>query len=158
LREQEINDLMFASPDTGGTKRVAQYAKVFNTGFAICYKQRSRPNVVDKMDLIGEVEGQNVILLDDIADTANTLVKAADLVMKHGAASVRAMITHPVLSGDAIEKVEKSTLMEMIVSDTIPLHRESSKIKVLSMAELLAEVIMRVESCQSISDLYSFKK
>ncbi|MDR2556514.1 MAG: ribose-phosphate pyrophosphokinase [Bacteroidales bacterium] len=158
LRKQKISDLMFASPDTGGTKRAAQYAKIFNTGFAICYKQRSRPNVVDKMELIGEVEGQNVILLDDILDTGNTMVKAADLIMKNGAASVRAMITHPVLSGDAIEKVEKSSLSELIVSDTIPMHRESEKIKVLSMADLLAEVIMRVENCQSISSLYSFKK
>ncbi|MDR1739165.1 MAG: ribose-phosphate pyrophosphokinase [Bacteroidales bacterium] len=158
LKKKKIQNMMFASPDTGGTKRAAQYAKVFDTGFAICYKQRSRPNVVERMDLIGEVEGQNVILLDDILDTGNTMIKAAELIMKNGAESVTAMVTHPVLSGDAMERVEKSAISKLIVSDTIPLKRESKKIEVLSTAELFAEVIVRIENCESISDLYNFKK
>ncbi|MDR1973415.1 MAG: ribose-phosphate pyrophosphokinase [Bacteroidales bacterium] len=158
IKKQKIKDLLFASPDTGGTKRASQYAKVFDTGFAICYKQRSRPNVVDRMELIGEVEGKNVIILDDILDTGNTIIKASDIILKNGAASVRAFITHPVLSGDAVGRLEKSSLTEIVVSDTIPLCRESPKITVLSTAELFAEVIVRVENCQSISDLYNFSK
>lgn len=156
LRSLNLDNMMFASPDTGGTRRASMYAKIFGTGFAICYKQRSKPNVVDRMELIGDVEGKNVVLLDDIIDTGNTLLKAADLILEHGAKSVRAIITHPVLSGNAIDRIEKSNLIELIVSDTIPLSRPSNKIKVISSAKLLAEVIRRVESCESLSSLYKF--
>lgn len=155
IKSSKLDDLMFASPDTGGTRRANMYAKTFGTGFAICYKQRSKPNVIDRMDLIGDVTGKNVILLDDILDTGNTMVKAADLIMSNGAKSVRAMITHPVLSGNAIEKIEQSNLEELIVSDTIPTSRPSKKITVLSTSKLLSEVIRRVESNESISNLYS---
>lgn len=156
LRSLNLDNMMFASPDTGGTRRASMYAKIFGTGFAICYKQRSKPNVVDRMELIGDVEGKNVVLLDDIIDTGNTLLKAANLILEHGAKSVRAIITHPVLSGNAIDRIEKSDLIELIVSDTIPLSRPSNKIKVISSAKLLAEVIRRVESCESLSNLYKF--
>lgn len=156
LRSLNLDNMMFASPDTGGTRRASMYAKIFGTGFAICYKQRSKPNVVDKMELIGDVEGKNVVLLDDIIDTGNTLLKAAALILEHGAKSVRAIITHPVLSGNAIDRIEKSDLIELIVSDTIPLSRPSNKIKVISSAKLLSEVIRRVESCESLSSLYKF--
>ena len=156
LRSLNLDNMMFASPDTGGTRRASMYAKIFGTGFAICYKQRSKPNVVDRMELIGDVEGKNVVLLDDIIDTGNTLLKAANLILEHGAKSVRAIITHPVLSGNAIDRIEKSDLIELIVSDTIPLSRPSNKIKVISSAKLLAEVIRRVESCESLSSLYKF--
>ncbi|MDE6630219.1 MAG: ribose-phosphate pyrophosphokinase [Bacteroidales bacterium] len=156
LRSLNLDNMMFASPDTGGTRRASMYAKIFGTGFAICYKQRSKPNVVDRMELIGDVEGKNVVLLDDIIDTGNTLLKAANLILENGAKSVRAIITHPVLSGNAIDRIEKSDLIELIVSDTIPLSRPSNKIRVISSSKLLAEVIRRVESCESLSSLYKF--
>lgn len=155
LKELNIEDLMFASPDTGGTRRANMYAKTFGTGFAICYKQRSKPNVVDRMELIGDVAGKNVILVDDILDTGNTLIKAADLILANGAKSVRGMISHPVLSGNAIDRIEQSNMEELIVSDTIPLSRPSKKIRQLSTATLLAEAIKRVENNESISSLYS---
>mgnify|MGYP001113068737 CR=1 FL=1 len=155
LKSLNIEDLMFASPDTGGTRRANMYAKSFGTGFAICYKQRSKPNVVDRMELIGDVTGKNVILVDDILDTGNTLMKAADLILANGAKSVRGMISHPVLSGNAIDRIEQSSLEELIVSDTIPLSRPSKKIRQLSTATLLAEAIKRVENNESISSLYS---
>lgn len=155
LRSLNLDNLMFASPDTGGTRRASMYAKIFGTGFAICYKQRSKPNVVDSMELIGDVEGRNVVLLDDILDTGNTMMKAANLIMEHGAKSVRAVVTHPVLSGNAIDRIEKSCLTELIVSDTIPTSRPSDKITVISVAKLLAEVIHRIESFESISNLYT---
>ena len=155
LKELKIEDLMFASPDTGGTRRANMYAKTFGTGFAICYKQRSKPNVVDRMELIGDVAGKNVILVDDILDTGNTLIKAADLILANGAKSVRGMISHPVLSGNAIDRIEQSNMEELIVSDTIPLSRPSKKIRQLSTATLLAEAIKRVENNESISSLYS---
>lgn len=148
------DQLLFASPDLGGTRRAGQYAKMMDTGFVICYKQRNKPNEVGLMKLVGEVEGKHVILLDDIVDTGTTMCKAAKLIMEHGAASVRAMITHPVLSGNAIEKIEDSELTELVVTDTIPLKRKSEKIRVLSSAPLLAEAIRRVENYESISGLY----
>lgn len=150
------DDLLFASPDAGGTRRVSTYSKMFGCGFAICYKQRSKPNVVESMQLIGDVEGKNVILLDDIIDTGNTIVKAANLIKERGAKSVRAMITHPLLTGNAYNNIESSQLEELIVSDTIPLKQEHGKIKVLSTAPVFAEVINRIENCASISDLYKF--
>ncbi|MEG2178161.1 MAG: ribose-phosphate pyrophosphokinase, partial [Bacteroidales bacterium] len=118
IKGKNLDNLVFASPDAGGTRRANMYAKIFETGFAICYKQRSKPNVVDRMDLIGDVKGKNVILVDDILDTGNTMIKAADLIIANGALSVRALITHPVLSGNAIERIEKSAITELVVSDT----------------------------------------
>ena len=156
LRSLNLDNIIMASPDTGGTRRASMYAKIFGTGFAICYKQRSKPNVVDRMDLIGDVEGKNVVLLDDILDTGNTMIKAADLILEHGAKSVRAVVTHPVLSGNAIDRIEKSNISELIVSDTIPLGRPSDKITVVSVAGLVAKVIERIEAFESISDLYTF--
>ena len=129
LRGQEISteDLLFASPDVGGTKRASQYAKTLGTGFVMCYKQRNKPNEIGTMQLIGDVKGKHIILVDDIVDTGNTLCKAAELIKSCGAQSVRAMITHAVLSGDAMEKIENSCMEELIVTDTIPLRRESKK-------------------------------
>ncbi len=156
LRGQEIStdDLLFASPDVGGTKRASQYAKTLGTGFVMCYKQRNKPNEVGTMQLIGDVKGKHIILVDDIVDTGNTLCKAAELIKSCGAQSVRAMITHAVLSGDAMEKIENSCMEELIVTDTIPLRRESKKIKVLSTASIFAEAIRRVENYESIADFY----
>jgi ribose-phosphate pyrophosphokinase len=157
IRNLNLPDLMMASPDTGGTRRAAAYAKFLNTGFAICYKQRSKPNEIGKMELVGDVSGKNVIIIDDIIDTAGSITTAANLIMEKGAHSVRAFCTHPVFSGNAYEKIEESGLEEVIVTDTIPLNKESSKIKVLSTAYLFAEVIKRALKTKSISSLYQIK-
>lgn len=156
IQKMGLPNLTFASPDTGGTRRAAVYAKILNTGFVICYKQRSKPNEIAKMYIIGDVKGKDVILLDDIIDTAGTITKAADIIMENGASSVRAFATHPILSKDAIERIEKSSFTEVIVADTIPLRCESPKIKVLSTADLIANVIKRVHNYESISSLFKF--
>ena len=116
----KMEDILFASPDVGGTKRASEYAKKLNTGFVMCYKQRNKPNEIGIMQLIGDVKGKHVILVDDIVDTGSTLCKAAELIQEHGAKSVRAMITHPVLSGEAVNKIENSSMKELIVTNTIP--------------------------------------
>ncbi|MCX6245957.1 MAG: ribose-phosphate pyrophosphokinase [Bacteroidetes bacterium] len=158
LKKLELPNMTMASPDTGGTRRVATYAKFLGTDFVICYKQRSKPNEIGKMALVGEVKGRDVVLVDDIVDTAGTLSKAAEVIMENGANSVRAMCTHPLFSNNAIERIEKSPLVEMVVADTIPLKKESKKVKVLSTANLFAEVIKRVESHESISSLFRFEE
>ncbi len=155
LKSLNLPNLMMASPDTGGTRRAASYAKALNTGFAICYKHRSKPNVIETMQLIGDVEGKDVILVDDIIDTAGTITKAGKLILEKGANSVRAMATHPIFSGDAYAKIADSPFTEVIVTDTIPMKQHNDKIKVLSTANLLSEVIKRVENCESISSLFN---
>ncbi len=157
IKNLNLPKLVFASPDTGGTRRAASYAKALDTGFVICYKQRSKANQVDLMTLIGDVRGKDVVLLDDIIDTAGTITKAAQIMLDNGAASVRGFCTHPILSGDAIERIENSAFTEVIVSDTIPLKHESSKVKVLSTATLLADVIKRAHNYESISSLFKTK-
>ncbi len=155
IRESfEIEDVLFASPDMGGSKRAGMYAKTLNNSFVICYKHRNKPNEIAEMRLIGDVEGKHVILLDDLIDTGSTICKAAGIIKDKGAKSVRAMITHPVLSGNAIEKIENSVLEELVVSDTIPLKQTSSKIRVLSCDWLLAEAIRRVTTYESLDNLY----
>ncbi len=146
-----LNNIVIAAPDTGGTKRANAYSKHLNVDLAICYKHRKQANVVEEMTVIGDVAGKDVIIVDDIIDTAGTLTKAADMMMDKGANSVRAFCSHPVLSGDAYQKIENSSLTELIVTDTIPLKKESPKIKVLSIADLFAEVIRHVLNHQSIS-------
>ena len=157
LKNMKLNNIIMASPDTGGTRRAASYAKKLNSDFVICYKQRSVANKIDTMKLIGNVEGKDVVLLDDIVDTGGSITKAADLMLDNGAKSVRAFITHPVLSRDAVEKIRKSAFDEFFVTDTIPLSEkalECNKIKVLSTAPLFAEVIERVMTAQSITTLF----
>lgn len=156
IRQLNLPNLTMASPDTGGTRRAAAYAKILNTSFVICYKQRSKANQVDTMALIGDVTGKDVILVDDIIDTGGTICKAAQLMIDNGAASVRGFCTHPLLSGNAVEKIEKSSFTEVVVTDTIPLKVESPKIKVLSTADLLADVINKVHNYESISTLFKF--
>jgi len=158
IRKLNLPDLIMASPDTGGTRRAASYAKALNTGFVICYKQRAKPNVIEQMELIGDVEGKDVILVDDIIDTAGTITKAADLIMSRGANTVRVFCTHPIFSGSAYERLNKSKITEIIVTDTVPLKQTLDKIKVLSTADLLAEVINRVQNFESISSLFDIKK
>ncbi len=156
LRVLNLPKLTIASPDTGGTRRAATYAKFLDTDFVICYKQRSKPNEVGKMVVIGEVEGRDVVLVDDIIDTAGTITLAANLLKQKGANSVRAMCTHPILSGNAYERIENSDLTEIITTDTIPLKKKSDKIKVLTTAELFADVIDKVTRYDSISSHFNF--
>ncbi len=156
LRELDLPNLTMASPDTGGTRRAATYAKIMNTDFVICYKQRAEPNKVAKMALVGDVEGRDIVLVDDIIDTAGSMTKAAQLMVDNGATSVRAFCTHPVFSGEAFDRIEKSPFTEVVVADTIPMKRDLDKITVLSTARLFADVIGRVESNQSISSLFKF--
>lgn len=158
IRKLNLPNLIMASPDTGGTRRAASYAKALNTGFVICYKQRAKPNVIERMELIGDVEGKDVILLDDIIDTASTITKAANLIISKGAGTVRVFCTHPIFSGGAYERLNKSKITEIVVTDTVPLKQTLDKIKVLSTADLLAEVIHRVQNFESISSLFNMKK
>ncbi len=144
-------NMIMAAPDAGGTKRANSYAKRLNTGLAICHKQRQVANEVAEMTVIGDVEGKDVILIDDMCDTAGTLTKAADLFMDKGARSVRAFCTHAVLSGPAYERITNSKITELIVTDTIPLKQEHEKIRVISVADLFADVIRRMVNNQSIS-------
>lgn len=144
-------NLIMAAPDAGGAKRANSYAKKLNTGLAICHKQRKQANEIAEMTVIGDVAGKDVILVDDMCDTAGTLTKAADLFMEKGAKSVRAFCTHAVLSGPAYERIEQSQLTELIVTDTIPLKKESSKIRVMTVADLFGDVIQKMVNNQSIS-------
>ncbi len=154
IKSLNLPNLMMASPDMGGTKRANAYAKHLDCGVVVCYKQRKKANVISDMFLIGEVEGKDVIIVDDMVDTAGTLTKAADLMMDNGASSVRAMTTHAILSGEAYERIEKSKLTELIVTDTIPLSQKSDKIKVISVANLFADIMKKVTSHESISEAF----
>jgi ribose-phosphate pyrophosphokinase len=151
LERLNTGNLIMAAPDAGGAKRANSYAKKLNTGLAICHKQRKKANEVAEMTVIGDVRGKDVILIDDMCDTAGTLTKAADLFIENGAKSVRAFCTHAVLSGPAYERIEQSKLTELIVTDTIPLKQKSGKIRVLSVADLFSDVIRRMVNNQSIS-------
>ncbi|HSM63051.1 MAG TPA: ribose-phosphate pyrophosphokinase [Gillisia sp.] len=154
LRNLNLDNLTIASPDMGGSKRAYAYSKAMESDVVICYKQRAKANVISHMELIGDVTGKNVVLVDDMVDTAGTLTKAADVMMEKGAISVRAICTHPVLSGDAYERIENSKLAELIVTDSIPLKQKSDKIKVVSCADLFADVMSRVHNNKSISSKF----
>ncbi|MBL4708508.1 MAG: ribose-phosphate pyrophosphokinase [Flavobacteriales bacterium] len=156
INELNLPNVVMASPDMGGSKRAHAYAKHFETEVVVCYKQRKKANKIDKMFLIGEVEGKDVLLVDDMVDTAGTLTKAADIMMEKGATSVRAICTHAILSGEAYERIENSALTELLVTDTILPKRESSKIRVVSVAELFAKVIYKVHNYESISSYFIF--
>lgn len=154
VKSLQLDNLTVASPDMGGSKRAYAYSKYLESDVVICYKQRQKANVISHMELIGNVEGKNVILVDDMIDTGGTLTKAADLMMERGAKSVRAICTHPILSGNAYEKIQNSKLKELIVSDTIPLKKNVSKIKVVTCAALFADVMHKVQDNTSISDQF----
>jgi ribose-phosphate pyrophosphokinase len=154
IKSLKLPNLTIASPDMGGSYRARTFAKYFNAEVVICDKQRKRANEIESMSIIGDVSGQDIVLIDDICDTAGTLAKAASLIMEKGANSVRAVCSHAVLSGKAYETIENSALAELIVTDTIPLKQESSKIKVLSTADLFAKAISNVNEHGSISDLF----
>jgi ribose-phosphate pyrophosphokinase len=154
LKSLGLKDIMFASPDVGGIKRARSFAKFFDADLAVCDKHRKEANKVDSMRLIGEVEGKDVILVDDLVDTAGTICRAAALLKEKGANSVRAVCTHPVLSGKAYENIENSELLEMAVTDTIPLKGHSPKIKVLTVSDLFAKAIRKIHDHESISSLF----
>ena len=144
-------EMIIATPDTGGTKRANAYAKYLNVDLAICYKQRKVANQIDNMTVIGDVEGKDVVLIDDMVDTAGTLTKAADMMMEKGAKSVRAVSTHGVLSGPAHERIRNSQLTELIITDSIPLKEANEKIKVITVANLFASVLKSLSNNESIS-------
>jgi len=154
LQSLNLDNLTIASPDMGGSKRAYAYSKALGSDVVICYKQRAKANVISHMELIGDVTGKNVVLVDDMVDTAGTLTKAADLMMERGALSVRAICTHPILSGTAYERIENSKLEELITTDSIPVSQESPKIRVLSCADLFADVMKKVHHNESISSKF----
>lgn len=160
IESLRLENLSIATPDIGGAKRANSYASYLNAPLVICHKHRERPNTVGTMTAIGEVEDRNVLLLDDMIDTAGTITKAANMFMEKGARSVRAVVTHPLLSGEAYERVNDSALREVIVTDTIPLNpcRDLSKFTVISAADLLADVIERVHNHKEISSKFIFTK
>ncbi len=154
IKSMNLDNLVIASPDVGGSKRANTYAKFLGVPMVICHKSRIKANVVSDMTIIGDVNGKNVIIVDDMIDTAGTLTKAADMMRDAGAISVRAFTTHAVLSGKAYENIANSALEEVFVTDSIPLKQESEKIKVLSIAELLADTIEKVYYYKSISNQF----
>ena len=160
LKELNLPNLSIAAPDMGGAKRANAYAKELGCPVIICHKSRPRPNVVASMTAIGEVEGRDIVIVDDMIDTAGTLTKAADLLMEKGANSVRACATHAVLSGPAYERIAASALKEVFVTDTIPLTKDpsvdKSKIKVISMTGVFAQTIKRVNNFDPISTEFIF--
>jgi len=155
IKSLKLNDLVVASPDVGGSKRVGSYSKYLGVPMVICYKTREKANIIGEMRMIGDVKGKNVILIDDMADTAGTLCSAADLMLKSGAKSVRAIVSHGVMSGDACKRIENSALTEIAFTDSIPFKKSRcKKAKILSVAEMFADTIQRVQDHKSISEQY----
>lgn len=154
LQSLNLDNLTIASPDMGGSKRAYAYSKALDSDVVICYKERSVANSISHMELIGDVTGKNVVLVDDMVDTAGTLTKAADLMIERGALSVRAICTHALLSGNAYERLEKSKLEELIITDSIPTKQHSDKLRVLSCANLFADVMHKVHNNKSISSKF----
>jgi len=152
-----VDNLVIATPDVGGTKRASSYSKYLGLPMVICHKSRLRANEVAEMRIIGDVKGMDVLLVDDMVDTAGTITKAADLMLANGAKSVRAIASHAVMSDPASQRVQESALTEMIFTDSIPYTKECPKVKVLSIAEMFAEAIRRVCNDESISNLYVIK-
>jgi len=151
-----LENITVVAPDIGGSKRANAYSKHLNCEMALCYKVRKKANEIESMTVIGDVSGKHIIMIDDMIDTGGTLTKAADMMIERGALSVRAFCTHAVLSGSAYEKIEKSGLTELVVTDSIPLKQESNKIKVLSCADLFANTINRLLHDESISSQFIF--
>ena len=154
LQSLQLENLVIASPDVGGSKRANTYAKYLGCPLVLCNKTRARANVLESMQIIGDVVGKNVIIIDDMVDTAGTITKAADIMKEAGALSVRACASHCVMSGPASERVEKSALEEIVFTDSIPYSNRCAKVKQLSVADMFAETIRRVVSNESISSQY----
>lgn len=154
IRSLNLEDIVIATPDVGGTKRASAYAKFLGAPMVICYKIRKKANVISDMQIIGDVEGMDVLLVDDIVDTAGTITKAANLMIKNGAKSVRAVASHAVMSDPASMRVDQSSLTEIIFTDSIPYSQKSEKVKIISVADMFANSIERVCNNESISSLY----
>jgi ribose-phosphate pyrophosphokinase len=155
IKSLKLKNLVIASPDVGGSKRAGSYSKYLGVPLVICYKTREKANVVGEMTIIGEVYGKDVIIADDMVDTAGTLCKAADLMLSKGARSVRAIVSHGVMSGEASEKIMQSGLIDIAFTDSIPFDMEKCpKVKILSIAEMLGNTIFRVQENKSISEQY----
>ena len=154
IKSLKLDNLVIASPDMGGSKRANAYSKFLGTPMVISHKSREKANVIGEMTVIGDVKGKNVIILDDMIDTAGTITKAADIMMEKGAISVRAVVSHPVLSGPAYERIRDSALLEVIVSDSIPIKKDCEKIKVISIADVFASTIDKVYNLKSISSTF----
>ena len=156
LQSKKTDKLIIAAPDAGGSKRANAYAKYLDVDLALCYKQRKKANEIESMTIIGDVEGKDVVIIDDMIDTAGTLTKSAQLFIDHGAKSVSACCTHALLSGPAHDRIENSVLKELVVTNTIPLKRENKKIKVLSVANLFSDVMEQHVNLKSISKHFLF--
>jgi len=154
IKSLNLENLVIATPDVGGSKRANSYAKFLDVPLVLCHKSRERANEVAEMKIIGKVKGKNVILVDDMVDTAGTITKAAGIMMEEGALSVRAIASHCVMSGPATERLENSVLTEMIMTDSIPYNKTCSKVKILSIADMFADTIERVYDHRSISSQY----
>lgn len=154
IKSLGLEDLAVAAPDMGGTKRANAYARFLGCQMVICYKMRKKPNVVEEIRAIGEIEDKNVFIIDDMIDTAGTVTLAAEMMKNQGAQSVRVVATHPVLSGPAYDRIEQSFIDEVIVTDSIPIKKNCNKIKVLTIADIFAEVISKVYNYQSISSFF----
>lgn len=157
IQSLNLDNMVMATPDVGGAKRANSYAKYLGVPLVLCHKQRAKANVVETMTLIGDVTDKNVILLDDMVDTAGTLIKASELMIQSGARSVRAIASHAIMSDPATQRVEESGLTEIIFTNSIPYNKECSKVTILSVARLFADTIRRVQSNESISSQYVFK-
>lgn len=154
IQSMKLEDLVIASPDVGGSKRANSYSKYLGCPMVLCHKSREKANVVSEMTIIGDVKGKNVIILDDMVDTAGTLTKAADIMTNAGAKSVRAVVTHPVMSDPASSRVDESSLTELIFSNSIPFQKSCKKAHVISIADMFADTIRRVHAGDSISEQY----
>ena len=158
IKSLNLNNLVIASPDMGGSKRANAYAKILKSGVVICYKERKEANVIGDMKVLGDVEGKDVVIIDDMVDTAGTLTKAADLMLKNGATSVRAYCTHGILSGTAYERLDASSISELVITNTIPKSHYSNKVREISVASFFAQTINSVVNNESISDKWESNK
>ncbi len=157
IKSLNLKDLVIATPDVGGAKRANSYAKYLNVPLVLCHKQRAKANVVATMTVIGDVKDKNVILIDDMVDTAGTITKAADLMIQEGAKSVRALATHAIMSDPASERVQNCGLVEMIFTNSIPFNKNCPKATIISVAKMFADTIRRVHNFESISSQYLIK-
>jgi len=158
IKSLNLNNLVIASPDMGGSKRANAYAKILKSGVVICYKERKAANVIGEMKVLGDVEGKDVVIIDDMVDTAGTLTKSADLMLKNGATSVRAYCTHGILSGTAYERLDASSISELVITNTIPKSHNSNKVREISVASFFAQTINSVVNNESISDKWESNK
>ncbi len=156
IENLNLDKLTVSAPDMGGSKRANAYSRHLHSEMVLCYKLRKKPNVIEEMSVIGEVDGRNVVIIDDMVDTAGTLVLAANMMKERGARSIRAFATHPILSGNAIERIDDSAIEELVVTDSVPFVNTSKKIKVLSISDIFSKTIQAVTSNQSISTNFVF--